>query len=382
MNETIYEGTNLEEALGKATEALGLAVDEMQYEVTEESDGGFWGVDEAFVRLRAWPRADDNETTADEATPEDDAEALPIMEDSEDETQAAPAEESSTTAAPIDPPAEVPAEPEVSTRELEQAKPAGAASFWDASEDNAAEPGSGVETAASDAVPTPDSAPAATEDAPEITTELMAPETSGDPAPGKDAPAEEAPESGEASDEGESDKGATAVKSETAETEEGDAGDVAADASPEIESLVSKILAGMDFDCTIDVQAEAEVYMAMVGGADKDFFLEGNGRPLSALELILNHAFRHRLTERRKIRVDAGDFRSRREDELRDLAFQVAHSAKESERTEETQPLNPYERRLVHLALAEDSGVTTRSRGSGFLKNVQVIPRRSGRGNR
>ena len=68
--------------------------------------------------------------------------------------------------------------------------------------------------------------------------------------------------------------------------------------------------------------------------------------------------------------------------ELRDLAYQVAHSAKETARTQETQPLNPYERRLVHLALAEDAGVTTRSRGSGFLKNVQVIPRKGGRGNR
>jgi predicted RNA-binding protein Jag len=169
---------------------------------------------------------------------------------------------------------------------------------------------------------------------------------------------------------------------ETGDEEGGPGGDDAADASPEIERLVAKILAEMDFDCTIDVQAEAEVYMAMVGGADKELLLEGNGRPLSALELILNHAFRHRLTERRKIRVDAGDFRSRREDELRDLAFQVAHSAKETESTQETQPLNPYERRLVHLALAEDTGVTTRSRGSGFLKNGEVIPRRSGRGNR
>jgi spoIIIJ-associated protein len=64
------------------------------------------------------------------------------------------------------------------------------------------------------------------------------------------------------------------------------------------------------------------------------------------------------------------------------LAFQVAHSAKESGQTQETQPLNPYERRLVHLALAEDGAVATRSRGSGFLKNVQVIPQGNGRGNR
>ena len=110
--------------------------------------------------------------------------------------------------------------------------------------------------------------------------------------------------------------------------------------------------------------------------------LEGNGRSLSALELLINNAFRHKLPRGNKISVDAGDFRSRRDEELSDLAFQVAHSAKESGETQETQPLNPYERRLVHLALAEDARVTTRSRGNGFMKNVQVIPQGNGRGNR
>jgi len=126
------------------------------------------------------------------------------------------------------------------------------------------------------------------------------------------------------------------------------------------------------------VTVQPDGFLAAVSGADKDLVLEGSGRCLSALELILNNAFRHKLERGHKVRVDAGDFRSRRDVELSDLALQVAHSAKEAGRTQETQPLNPYERRLVHLALAEDPEVTTRSRGSGFLKNVQVIPNRQG----
>ena len=134
----------------------------------------------------------------------------------------------------------------------------------------------------------------------------------------------------------------------------------------------------MEFDCAVELEAQDDGFLAAVSGEDKDLLLEGNGRCLSALELILNNAFRHRLPSGHKVRVDAGDFRARREDELADLAYQVAHSAKEAGSTQETQPLNPYERRLVHLALAEDPDITTRSRGSGFLKNVQVIPRDSG----
>jgi spoIIIJ-associated protein len=156
-------------------------------------------------------------------------------------------------------------------------------------------------------------------------------------------------------------------------------------ASEEIAALLAQIFHDMEFECAVEVETEEGGFLATVTGEDKEALLEGNGRCLSALELIANNSFRNRMSRDTKIRVDAGDFRSRRDQELTDIAYQVAHSAKQSGRTQETQPLNPYERRLVHLALAEDPAVSTRSRGSGFLKNVQVIPqsgadRRGGRG--
>ena len=149
-----------------------------------------------------------------------------------------------------------------------------------------------------------------------------------------------------------------------------------------ISSLLQQIFHDMAFSCTVEIESQPDGFLATISGDDKEVLLEGNGRSLSALELLINNAFRHKLPRGNKIRVDAGDFRSRRDEELSDLAFQVAHSAKESGQTQETQPLNPYERRLVHLALAEDAGITTRSRGSGFMKNVQVIPQGNGGGNR
>jgi len=56
------------------------------------------------------------------------------------------------------------------------------------------------------------------------------------------------------------------------------------------------------------------------------------------------------------------------------MAYQVAHRAKETGEAQETAELNPYERRIVHLTLADDSKVSTRSQGNGFLKAVSVIP--------
>ncbi len=182
---------------------------------------------------------------------------------------------------------------------------------------------------------------------------------------------------------GDEDQPIESAAAETAETS-GDAaaaGESVAGVDPQaITALLAQIFHDMEFDCTIEIEAEGEGYLATIGGDDKEALLEGNGRGLSALELIVNNAFRHKLPRGSKVSVDAGDFRSRRDEELADLALQVAHSAKESGRIQETQPLNPYERRLVHLALAEDPQVSTLSRGSGFLKNVQIIPQDGDRG--
>jgi spoIIIJ-associated protein len=149
-----------------------------------------------------------------------------------------------------------------------------------------------------------------------------------------------------------------------------------------IVNLLTQIFHDMELACVVEIEPQPNGFLATITGDDKEALLEGNGRSLSALELITNNAFRHKLPRGHKVRVDAGDFRKGRDEELSDLAFQVAHSAKESGRTQETQPLNPYERRLVHLALAEDAGVSTLSRGSGFLKTVQVIPQKNERRNR
>jgi spoIIIJ-associated protein len=346
MNDTIYEGNTLEEALEKAAAALGVEPVMLAHEVTEESDGGFWGLDETYVRLRAWVPSPDEAVTQQEGDGEtegptaggDGAKAAALETEAEDEMVEQEAAASTRQAN----------QPDSGAAVAEQAS-----AFW----------------SGSDQQPAAEPAEAGPEAETGTDAEAATPETT--------APAEVS-EKVSAADRERDERG----KSEAEGGEPSGDDDLEGDASEEIDALITKILAGMDFDCTVTVQPEADVYMAMVGGTDKELLLEGNGRPLSALELILNHAFRHRLAKRRKIRVDAGDFRSRREDELRDLAYQVAHSAKETAQTQETQPLNPYERRLVHLALAEDSEVTTRSRGSGFLKNVQVIPRRGGRGNR
>ena len=330
MSEETYEAANVEAALAQAAESLGASPDNLQYEVVEEKTD-FWGADEGTVVIKVW-RADEV--------------AAPLAE----------VEQESGTRAEVEPRAEVgtPGEPEAAAEEAEPTGTDTGRGFWDGDEDVAA-----AEEAEEEPPEAEEEPPEAEEEPPEAEEEP--PEAEEEPPEAHEEIIDAAPEPAPvvpAADEGEG------VEPES------------------VAALLRQIFHDMDFDCEIEIEKQEDGIFVAVSGADKDLLLEGNGRCLSALELILNNAFRHRLPSGQKVRVDAGDFRSRREEELADLAFQVAHSAKETGRTQETQPLNPYERRLVHLALAEDSSVTTRSRGSGFLKNVQVIPRRSGGGNR
>jgi spoIIIJ-associated protein len=155
----------------------------------------------------------------------------------------------------------------------------------------------------------------------------------------------------------------------TGETSEGE------DLTVEAVRIIAGIFSAMGFECEAEAKLDGETMHIAITGEDNQYLLEGRGRGLAALELILNHSFRAFPSRAHKrVRVDAGDFRSQRDEEIQDMAYQVAHRAKETGSEQQTSELNPYERRIVHLTLADDPNVSTRSLGNGFLKAVNVIP--------
>lgn len=330
MSGQTFEGKTVEDALARAAAELGVRVDDLEHEVLEEATEDFWGLDEPTTRVRAWVRGEEEE-----AAEEPEAEAA--VDGAE--------------------PERAPEQPRQAPEEASEEATGGG--FWstDGDEESRERPAPAVEpTKAAD--------------------EGGASSVSGDTATVPMTRREEAGDEETVEDEEQT--------LERVSAEDAPEGDFAGlpeeieDPVPEIQELLARVFDDMSFECEAEVADSAEQIDVMISGADKGYLVENSGKGISALELILNHAFRHRLPRGRKIRVDAGDFRSRREEELKDLAFQVAHSAKQSGETQETQELNPYERRLVHLALADDEEVTTRSRGQGFLKHVQVIPQKRG----
>jgi spoIIIJ-associated protein len=113
-----------------------------------------------------------------------------------------------------------------------------------------------------------------------------------------------------------------------------------------------------------------------IDGEEAELLVRHRGEPLKALQHVADIAFGRELRDERRVFVDALGYRRGKDTELRQMAKLLAEKAKQSGLDQQLGPLNPYERRLVHLAVAEVPGVTTESVGDAFSKTVLISLRR------
>jgi spoIIIJ-associated protein len=113
-----------------------------------------------------------------------------------------------------------------------------------------------------------------------------------------------------------------------------------------------------------------------IEGEEAELLVRHRGEPLKALQHVADIAFGRDLRDERRVFVDALGYRKGKDTELRQMAKLLAEKAKQSGMDQQLGPLNPYERRLVHLAVAEVPGVTTESVGDAFSKTVLISLRR------
>jgi spoIIIJ-associated protein len=100
------------------------------------------------------------------------------------------------------------------------------------------------------------------------------------------------------------------------------------------------------------------------------------GEPLKALQHVVDMAYGRTLPDDQRVFIDALEYRKGKDIELRQMAKFLAEKAKQSGADQQLGPLNPYERRIVHMAVAEVPGVTTESVGDAFSKTVLISLRK------
>jgi spoIIIJ-associated protein len=109
-------------------------------------------------------------------------------------------------------------------------------------------------------------------------------------------------------------------------------------------------------------------------GPDSSRFTEQGGELLDAVQVLVNKALVGRKVEK-EIELDCEEFKERRVSDLERRAREVADLVRENGREQLLPSMTPIERRIVHLALQDDTEVTTESRGDGFYKRVAIVRR-------
>ena len=136
------------------------------------------------------------------------------------------------------------------------------------------------------------------------------------------------------------------------------------------ETTLRRILGLMRLDLHAKASSSNAVCTVFLDGEDRKLLLQRDAELLSSLEVILNRMARRTWPDLRSIRLEIEGHRHRRDEELVELARETAEQVLRTGRPRTFPLLNPYERRLVHMTAQEFPGLSSRSDGEGFLKQI------------
>ena len=117
-----------------------------------------------------------------------------------------------------------------------------------------------------------------------------------------------------------------------------------------------------------------------IEGEDAGLLIGRRGETLSSFQFVLNFILSRKTQSRTLVLLDVEGYRERRSEVLRSMAFRLAERAATTGRSVAMEPMPARERRIVHMALADNAKVTTESIGEGEDRKVTIVPKRTGGG--
>jgi spoIIIJ-associated protein len=142
----------------------------------------------------------------------------------------------------------------------------------------------------------------------------------------------------------------------------------------EIKDLVASVVEAMGFDPRIDVYDAGSFIAVDVASDNTALFIGQKGETIDALQYLVNAAVYRERPFVKRIILDAEGYRQRRVEAIQGIAHRTARRAIRERRTVELPPMNPSERRIVHMFLKDNPKVTTASEGSGGNRRVRISP--------
>ena len=143
-------------------------------------------------------------------------------------------------------------------------------------------------------------------------------------------------------------------------------------AAEKAREVLENILERFGAETSVLTEEDSESITLNIKGDGSGILIGRKGQTLDAFQYVVNKIV-HRMPEvTKQVIVDTEGYRQRRKETLIDLAKRLSEQAKTKGRPVSTSPLNPFERRIIHLAIQDDADLTTQSKGDGIYRSVVI----------
>ena len=141
-----------------------------------------------------------------------------------------------------------------------------------------------------------------------------------------------------------------------------------------IREFLENVFSAMNMEVTIDIKKaeDDKVYEVELSGKEMGLLIGKRGQTLDSLQYLTNLAGNKQSDGYIKVKFDTEEYRQRRKDTLENLAKNIAYKVKRTKRPVSLEPMNPFERRVIHSALQGDRYVETHSEGEEPFRHVVV----------
>ena len=138
--------------------------------------------------------------------------------------------------------------------------------------------------------------------------------------------------------------------------------------------FLSEVFAAMDLTVVIDAKFDEEekVLAVDLSGDEMGVLIGKRGQTLDSLQYLISLVVNKESGDYIRVKVDTENYRQRRKETLENLAKSISYKVKRTKRPVSLEPMNPYERRIIHSALQNDRYVTTHSEGEEPFRRVVV----------
>ncbi|OHD05922.1 MAG: hypothetical protein A2086_06945 [Spirochaetes bacterium GWD1_27_9] len=138
--------------------------------------------------------------------------------------------------------------------------------------------------------------------------------------------------------------------------------------------LVRDLLEKMNIEAKIYLLEENDEKVVIeIESPDSAIIIGKQGKTLESLQTIISVIMNKNSTVWTKIVVDIGNYRQRREKSLEKLAMSYANQVKKTKKSILLEPMNPFERRIIHMMLKDDNNIDTQSEGEGTIKQIRIL---------